>query len=61
MEERFVSDKEAAALYSMNRQSLANWRAQGKGPPYVKLGRAVRYKVSDLVSFAEKKKVEVRD
>jgi hypothetical protein len=28
--------------------TLANWRAQGKGPPYQKLGAAVRYPLAQL-------------
>lgn len=28
--------------------TLANWRAQGKGPPFIKFGARVRYPISRL-------------
>lgn len=28
--------------------TLANWRYQGQGPPFVKVGRQVRYRSDDL-------------
>lgn len=31
--------------------TLANWRAQGKGPGFVKLGSRVRYPVSQLETW----------
>ena len=33
--------------------TLANWRLAGKGPPYLKIGRTVRYRVSDLIDWME--------
>lgn len=32
-----------AAFLGVQVQTLKNWRAEGAGPPYVKLGRLVRY------------------
>lgn len=34
--------------------TLANWRAQGKGPTYIKLGSRVRYPLSRLVEWEQK-------
>lgn len=31
--------------------TLANWRAAGKGPPYVKSGRTVSYLIEDLSAY----------
>ena len=62
MEERWITDKEAAAILGMARQSLANWRAQRRGPVYSVIGRrSIRYRLSDLIRFAESRKVEIRD
>ena len=58
MDDRFVSDKEAAGLLGLNRQTLANWRHLQQGPAYSKLGRSVRYRISDLVSYCEARKVK---
>ena len=57
----WISGKEAAQLLGLNRQTLANWRHLRRGPIYSKLGRSVRYRISDLVSFAESKRIEVKN
>jgi predicted DNA-binding transcriptional regulator AlpA len=42
-------------------QTLANWRSQGKGPPFVKIGgTAVRYPVEALKAYIEDHLVDVR-
>jgi excisionase family DNA binding protein len=33
--------------------TLANWRYQGRGPRFVKVGRHVRYRRSDVESWLE--------
>jgi len=56
--ERWIKDDEAARFLALNRQTLANWRFQGRGPTYTRLGgRAIRYKFSDVAAFAESRKV----
>lgn len=46
---------DAARLMSLNPQTLANWRA-GQGDvelPFVKIGRAVRYRHLDIVAYIQ--------
>lgn len=31
--------------------TLANWRAQGKGPKFVKLGAKVVYRLADVIEY----------
>ena len=31
--------------------TLSNWRHQAKGPPFVKIGRSVRYPLATLVDW----------
>lgn len=38
-------------------QTLKNWRADGEGPPYVKVGRLVRYDPRDLDRWIKKQTV----
>lgn len=57
----WINCKEAAQVLGLNRQTLANWRHFHRGPAYSKLGRSVRYRVSDLIRYAESRKIEVRD
>jgi hypothetical protein len=46
-----LTREEAAELLNLRPQTLAAWACTGKGPPVVRLGRAVRYRMSDLQSF----------
>ncbi len=43
-----VDDKEAARLLGLSVNTMRIWRYQGKGPEYIKLGKAVRYHTAAL-------------
>ena len=40
--------EEAADLLKSNARTLERWRSTGTGPPFVKVGRRVAYRRSDL-------------
>jgi predicted DNA-binding transcriptional regulator AlpA len=44
---------EAGRRLGVHPQTMANWRAEGRGPKWVKLGAAVRYSVAALEEFIE--------
>lgn len=44
----YLCIKEAARYTGLSRQWFEQARHKGDGPPYIKLGRAVRYKRSEL-------------
>lgn len=47
-------DTEAAADFtSISAVQLAEWRSRGGGPRYIKMGRKVLYRVSDLREFVD--------
>lgn len=48
-----LMDQDAAAkvLGLKNPKTLAIWRGRRQGPPWVHVGRLVRYKASDLAAF----------
>jgi len=48
---------EAAEYLSLKPQTLAAWAMTGKGPPLVKLGRAVRYRFADLEAYVRSQTV----
>jgi hypothetical protein len=54
----YLNDRDAAAFIAMRPQTLRNWRQDNKGPPYIKVGRAVRYSVVDLIAYMEAHKVK---
>ena len=49
--ERLLTPREAANLLRLSLSWLAKARMRGDGPPYVKLGRAVRYSEGALVQW----------
>jgi len=48
-----VDNEEAADIIGVNSRTLMNWRSLGKSPRYVKCGRNVRYRVSDLKAWLD--------
>ncbi len=51
MSEQFLSEVDLAARWAMSSKTLTRWRGQRRGPPYIKLGGAVRYAMSDVLEF----------
>ncbi len=39
-------------------RTLDNWRSQGRGPRYVRVGRRIVYRLSDLREWMEERTVE---
>ena len=52
-EKRFINENEVSTITGMSVQTLRNWRFQGKGIPYVKAGRSVRYQYQDVITYME--------
>ncbi|HEU4583641.1 MAG TPA: helix-turn-helix domain-containing protein [Polyangiaceae bacterium] len=44
----YLDTKQAAALLGVTVKGLEGLRARGKGPPFVRIGRAIRYRRDDL-------------
>jgi predicted DNA-binding transcriptional regulator AlpA len=59
--QRWGTEKEAASLMAYGVQTLRNQRFRGEGPPYSKIGRSIRYKISDVIEFMESRKVVPRN
>jgi predicted DNA-binding transcriptional regulator AlpA len=53
----YLKEVEAAKVLNMNKQTLANWRYQGRGPAYIKLGKAVRYQYADIEKFITENRI----
>ncbi len=48
-----VTPKELAAALGNTEQTLADWRCNGKGPIFVKLGKGVFYRMSDVHAWVD--------
>ena len=46
-----LTERDAAVRLGLKVATLRAWRHHGKGPPFVRLGRAVRYLSNDLEEF----------
>jgi|SRR6185312_12689650 len=49
--ERALSEHEAAAMLGLSVATLRLWRHRKKGPAFLRLGRAVRYRRADVEHF----------
>jgi predicted DNA-binding transcriptional regulator AlpA len=55
--DQLLDTKAAAALLSLSQSSLEKMRVYGNGPNFLKLGRAVRYRESDLQAWVSSRSV----
>ena len=55
MDDRLWRPKEAAEYLGLSEATLAKKRSCGGGPPYRKLGRAVRYSPDDLRRWTDER------
>jgi predicted DNA-binding transcriptional regulator AlpA len=51
----YLDTRPAAALTAIAAATLECWRRDGEGPPYVKLGKLVKYRRVDLDAFMEER------
>ncbi|WP_241987542.1 helix-turn-helix domain-containing protein [Cryobacterium sp. MDB2-33-2] len=47
----FLTQRELAELLRLPERTLEDWRLTHSGPPYLKLGRHVRYDVHDVLGW----------
>ncbi|SPD73759.1 conserved hypothetical protein [uncultured Desulfobacterium sp.] len=50
-------DEEAARILNLGKQTLRNWRVARKGPPYIKMGGSIRYRLDDLLQYQNEKRI----
>ncbi|MDO4243843.1 MAG: helix-turn-helix domain-containing protein [Actinomyces sp.] len=56
--ENMLTVKELAVMLSLSSRTLDNWRSTIRGPAYVRLKGAVRSRVSDVVAWLERQRVQ---
>jgi excisionase family DNA binding protein len=54
-----VTEIEAARILGVQRQTLAIWRLHRENLPFIKVGRLVRYRLSDIESWVSSRTVAV--
>lgn len=48
-----VNTAQAAGYLNLPYPTLISWRHFRRGPPYIRLGRLIRYRLQDLQAFVE--------
>ncbi len=48
-----LNNREAANYLGLAAATLSKWRCHGDGPPFIKVGRLVRYRRADLDAFLQ--------
>jgi hypothetical protein len=49
--EQLFNERETAKVLRISVQLLRKWRANGKGPEHIKLGKCVRYSIGDIERY----------
>lgn len=57
-EVQYLTENEVSRITKRALQTLRNDRHEKRGIPYVKVGRSVRYKLTDVVEFMESRRIE---
>lgn len=52
-----LTEAQASHVLNLSVRTLQAWRGQGRGPNFVRAGRAVRYRSTDLVSWINEQTV----
>ena len=58
--DRLNKPNEVSERLGLPEKTLADWRSRGIGPAYVRLGRHVRYRDSDLERFLQEQTTQPR-
>lgn len=46
-----LTPSEVAKLLKINEITLFRWRKQSKGPPWIQIGRQIRYDKNEIIKF----------
>jgi predicted DNA-binding transcriptional regulator AlpA len=61
MTERYLRENQVAELLGRGLSTLRRDRMEGRGIPYIKMARQVRYRASDVERFVERHLVQTGD
>jgi len=55
---QYLTERQVAEITSIAVQTLRNDRHLGRGIPYVKLDKSVRYNLADAIQYMERRKIQ---
>lgn len=50
-----INERDASIMLNVSLSTLRRWRSEGKRPNYIRLGRSIRYSITELSSVLEEK------
>lgn len=59
--QELLTSEDVATLTGLSEETLAQWRSQKRGIPYLKIGRVVRYDPAEVQAYLERCRVSVSD
>ena len=60
-EKKWIGEKEVSEMTGRALPTLRNDRFLGRGLPYTKMGKSVRYSIEDVVAYMEARRVSTSD
>jgi predicted DNA-binding transcriptional regulator AlpA len=61
LEKRYLTESQAAQITNFSSNTLKQWRSARKGPPFIKIGKSIRYPESDLIGWMESFRVSTEE
>lgn len=46
-----LSEPDLAARWQVSRRTIQRWRCEGRVPAYLRLGRRINYRLTDILAF----------
>jgi len=56
-----LNPEQVSVITGLSVETLAQWRSQKRGIPYLKIGRSVRYDATEVQAYLERCRVSVSD
>jgi predicted DNA-binding transcriptional regulator AlpA len=60
-EKKWINEKEVSALTGIALPTLRNHRFLGRGLPYTKTFKSIRYSTEDVIQFMESRRIATSD
>jgi hypothetical protein len=55
---KYIDEIQAASILGVSRKAMQNWRWRGVGPHFHRFEGCVRYQLSELLAYAEARRVQ---
>ena len=55
--EKYLSRRDVAEMFGVPEKTVSQWAFKKSGPPFLKIGRYARYRLSDVTAWANAQEV----